>query len=109
MKYISSIPKLLHTNGSKITKIGPRFLGHLTEEGRVIGFAIERITNFRHAKPEDLALCLIHDDRVKLVDFNCASQCNDAEVLEKEFRGLEKDLSDKSGKGSSWVVGSSPE
>ncbi len=34
-------------------QIGPRFLGHLTEEGRVIGFAMERITS----TPEDLALC----------------------------------------------------
>lgn len=29
--------------------IGPRFLGHLTEDGRVIGFPMERITNARHA------------------------------------------------------------
>jgi hypothetical protein len=31
-------------------QIGPRFLGHLTEEGRVIGFLMERI-------PEDLSVC----------------------------------------------------
>ena len=106
-------------------QIGPRFLGHVTEEGRVIGFAIERVTNFRHGMPDDLALCqqalsklhrlnikhgdinkhnfLIHDDRVTLIDFDCASQCTDAEVLEKEFRGLEKELSDMSGRGGRTV------
>ncbi|KAF8338695.1 hypothetical protein F5887DRAFT_1273062 [Amanita rubescens] len=102
-------------------QIGPRFLGHLTEEGRVIGFAMERITSCRHATPEDLALCqqalsklhrlsikhgdinkhnfLIHDDRATLIDFESALQCNDAKVLEEEFRGLEKELSDMSGRG----------
>ena len=29
--------------------VGPRFLGHLTEDGRAIGFLMERITNARHA------------------------------------------------------------
>jgi hypothetical protein len=38
-------------------QIGPQFLGHLTEQGRVIGFAMERITSYRHATPEDLVLC----------------------------------------------------
>jgi predicted Ser/Thr protein kinase len=106
-------------------QIGPQFLGHLTEEGRVIGFAMERITNFRHATPDDLALCqqalsklhrlnikhgdinkhnfLIHDDRATLIDFESALQCNNAEVLEEEFRGLEKELSDMSGRGGRTV------
>ncbi|KAB8277879.1 hypothetical protein BDV30DRAFT_204453 [Aspergillus minisclerotigenes] len=35
--------------------IGPRFLGHLTEHGRVIGFLMEGITNARHAGLQDLA------------------------------------------------------
>ena len=38
-------------------QIGPEFLGHLTEEGRVIGFLIERVFDCRHATPEDLSLC----------------------------------------------------
>ena len=37
-------------------QIGPQFLGHLTEEGRVIGFVMKRITGHRHATMEDLAL-----------------------------------------------------
>ena len=29
-------------------QFGPQFLAHLTEEGRIIGFVIERIIHFRH-------------------------------------------------------------
>ncbi|KIL58302.1 hypothetical protein M378DRAFT_170724 [Amanita muscaria Koide BX008] len=109
-------------------QIGPQFLGHLTEEGRVIGFAMERITSYQHATPEDLALCqltlsklhrlsikhgdinkhnfLIHDDRATLIDFDSALQCNNAKVLEEEFRGLEKELNDMSGRGGRVVESS---
>ena len=37
--------------------IGPQFLGHLTEDGRVIGFLMERIKNAQHAGPQDLEPC----------------------------------------------------
>ncbi|KAJ5534306.1 hypothetical protein N7527_000560 [Penicillium freii] len=37
--------------------IGPRFLGHLFEDGCVIGFLMERIANARHAGPRDLDIC----------------------------------------------------
>lgn len=37
--------------------IGPQFLGHLTEDGRVIGFLMEHIPNARHAGPQDLEIC----------------------------------------------------
>ncbi|KAJ0414688.1 alpha-galactosidase A precursor [Aspergillus carlsbadensis] len=36
---------------------GPRFLGHLTENDRVIGFLLERITGARHAGAEDVEVC----------------------------------------------------
>ncbi|GAD96249.1 conserved hypothetical protein [Paecilomyces variotii No. 5] len=36
-------------------QIGPQFLGYLTEDGRVIGFLMERMSNARHAGPSDLA------------------------------------------------------
>lgn len=38
-------------------QVGPAFLGHLTEEGRVIGFLMTRIADYRHATPEDFPLC----------------------------------------------------
>jgi serine/threonine protein kinase len=37
--------------------IGPRFLGHLTEEGRVFGFVLEYIDNARAVGPADLDAC----------------------------------------------------
>jgi len=38
-------------------EIGPKFLAHLTEEGRVIGFLIEKISDFEHATIGDFPLC----------------------------------------------------
>ncbi|KAJ5731357.1 uncharacterized protein N7483_005865 [Penicillium malachiteum] len=42
--------------------IGPGFIGHLTENGRVIGFLMERIFNARHATcgAQDLEACKEH-------------------------------------------------
>ena len=101
--------------------IGPRFLGHLMEEGRVIGFIIERIPNFRHATPEDLSLCqralsklhrigikhgdinkhnfLIHDGTATLIDFDAATWCNDTKTLTDEFKRLQQEWEDVSGRG----------
>ena len=101
--------------------IGPKFLGHLIEEGRVIGFLMEMITNARHASPDDLGLCrkslsklhklgivhgdvnkhnfLIGDAHATLVDFECARKCEDKRAFKEELRSLPKQLSDTSGKG----------
>jgi tRNA A-37 threonylcarbamoyl transferase component Bud32 len=87
---------------------------------------MERMINFRHARPDNLALChralsklhrlsikhgdinkhkfLIHDDQATLIDFDCSLQCDNVTVLEEEFRGLEKELSDTSGRGGQMVV-----
>lgn len=35
----------------------PAFLGHVTEDGRVIGFIMEHISGARHADVEDIAEC----------------------------------------------------
>ena len=81
---------------------------------------MERITSYRHAMLEELALCQqmlsklhrlnikhgninkhnfhIHDDRATLIDFDSALQCNNVKVLEEELRRLEKELSDVSGR-----------
>ncbi|KAF3480626.1 uncharacterized protein GIQ15_05973 [Arthroderma uncinatum] len=90
--------------------IGPRFLGHLTEDGRVIGFVVERITGGRHAGPQDLELCqqalsrlhalgirhgdtnrfnfLIRESRAVIIDFDTARKCDDQEALRKEMDDL---------------------
>lgn len=102
-------------------QIGPKFLGHLSEEGRVIGFIIERITDCRHATPEDISPCqrtlsrlhelgikhgdlnkhnfLIRDGKATLIDFENSTRRNEAKALEEEFRTLQEELRDTSGKG----------
>lgn len=107
--------------------IGPAFLGHLTEHGRVIGFLIEKIPNARHAGPEDLELCqkalaklhslsikhgdtnkhnfLISEGRAIIIDFDCAEKCSDRDELEREQQGLVAQLNDTSGRGG-WIPGS---
>ena len=106
--------------------IGPEFLGHLTESGRVIGFVIERIGG-GHATPEDLPLCQraltrLHDLGIKhgdinkhnflirageaiMIDFDNASLCNDAEERSRELQRLEAELRSTSGRGGSTVMG----
>ncbi|KAJ5971812.1 uncharacterized protein N7479_001730 [Penicillium vulpinum] len=101
--------------------IGPRFLGHLTEDGRVIGFLMERIKNARHAGPQDLEPCrktlsrlhhlgiqhgdtnrfnfLIRDSTAVLIDFDSARKCSDQKALLKELEHLPKSLEDSSRRG----------
>ncbi|KAI3337713.1 alpha-galactosidase A precursor [Ustulina deusta] len=109
--------------------IGPTFLGHLVEEGRVIGFMMECIADFRHATPDDFDLCrlsltklhtlgikhgdinkhnfLVQDGKVTLIDFDCASQTIDPDELERELGDLQCQLRDTSGRGGR-VVESGP-
>ena len=105
--------------------IGPKFLGHITEEGRVIGFLIERVADndgdARHATPADLEACLetlnklhdlgiLHGDLVKynilitskgatLIDFSTAQKCDDASAFEKEKESLKTRLCSDSNLG----------
>lgn len=112
-------------------QIGPDFLGHLTEEGRVIGFLIARVAGCRHAAPEDLpqcarALAKLHrlgirhgdvnrhnflvcdeDGRATLVDFDCAARPAGDNELAAEMQELEAQLRDSSGRGG-WVVEGGP-
>jgi hypothetical protein len=100
--------------------LGPEFLGHLTEEGRVIGFLIEHVEG-HHATISDLPACkavvrrlhglgILHKDLNKhnflisgraavLIDFETAEQSEDSEAMETELRGLEEQLLDESGSG----------
>lgn len=101
--------------------IGPDLLGHITEDGRVIGFAMDRIANAQHAGPEHLSLCqqtlkrlhhlgikhgdvnkhnfLVRDGLAMLIDFDNSRLCNDQEILDKELNSLEEELHDMSGRG----------
>ncbi|KAF2823775.1 alpha-galactosidase A precursor [Ophiobolus disseminans] len=101
-------------------QIGPEFLGHITEEGRVIGFVMERIADCRHATPNDLSLCqstllelhrlgikhedinmdnfLIRGEKATLIDFDLASQTTRDAELEGELSDLQRQLEDTSAK-----------
>jgi len=101
--------------------IGPKFLGHVTEAGRVIGFVMENIDDARTAEPSDLAACqgvlmklhslgikhgdinkhnfLVRNEKVVLVDFETAQKSSEREELESEYRLLEHSLSDPSRRG----------
>lgn len=95
--------------------IGPKFLGHIAEEGRVIGFLMERSTDeagdARHATPADVGACsraltklhqlgILHGDinkynmlvtskGVTLVDFCTARKSEDTSAFDKEMQSLE--------------------
>lgn len=106
--------------------IGPTFLGHLTEQGRVIGFLIKHIPNGRRAEPEDHCLCyevltrlhalgikhgdinrhnfLIHNGRGTVIDFDTASRPADLAELTAEMGELQNQLQDTSGKGGRILV-----
>lgn len=106
--------------------IGPKFLGHLTEDGRVIGFAMSKIEEARHATPDDPDVCrqalrrlhalgikhgdtnkhnfLIHPHGVTMIDLDFAKH-NSTEIdLNEELYDLEQQLADTSGKGGVKVV-----
>lgn len=102
-------------------EIGPEFLGHVTEGGRVIGFLIKYIKKGAStATVEDLEACrtalaqlhslgikhgdinkhnfLVQEDKVTMVDFEMARKCDDEE-LRTELAGLEASLEDQSHRG----------
>ncbi|CAL5870065.1 uncharacterized protein PFLUO_LOCUS4299 [Penicillium psychrofluorescens] len=106
--------------------IGPRFLGHMTENGRVIGFLIERIHDARHAGIQDIEACeevlsrlhdlriqhgdvnrfnfLIRDSKAILIDFDTAQKCDNQELLLLEFENLDARLQDESGRGGGGLL-----
>ncbi|KAI4151564.1 MAG: hypothetical protein L6R39_001992 [Caloplaca ligustica] len=100
--------------------IGPRFLGHLVEEGRVIGFLLQKVDG-HHAGTEDLARCeevvrrlhsldivhgdlhrhnfLMTEDRVTLIDFETAEKCQAEDIKSKQLKELRQELLGASAKG----------
>lgn len=101
--------------------IGPKFLGHVTEAGRVMGWIIEDLGEARTAEPADLTVCqevlgrlhglgikhgdinrfnfLVREEKAHLVDFEAATKCSDVGELEAEFERLEESLKDPSFRG----------
>ncbi|KAF2651898.1 hypothetical protein K491DRAFT_681772 [Lophiostoma macrostomum CBS 122681] len=104
--------------------LAPRFLGHVHENGRIIGFFIEKIGG-RSASFQDLSICetalgrlhelgLIHgdvnrynflvtEDGVKLLDFECLLENASPESMRKEMENVRAELVDESGRGGGFI------
>ncbi|KAI5462156.1 alpha-galactosidase A [Mariannaea sp. PMI_226] len=102
--------------------IAPKFLGHIHEAGRVIGFLLEKVPDGRNAEPADLEICkaalrrfhalgFVHGDcnkynfiirldgQVVLIDFDKAKTCADPALMEAEIASLEGQLAETTGRG----------
>lgn len=106
--------------------IGPQFLGHLTENGRVIGILMEYVNDARHAGAQDVEICrevlsqlhqlgvrhgdtnrfnfLIHNSKATLIDFDTAQECDDPDVLLQELQNLTSCLEDLSARGGGGLL-----
>ncbi|KAJ5323111.1 hypothetical protein N7452_011400 [Penicillium brevicompactum] len=109
----------------KRSELVPRFLGHIHENGRIMGFLLERIEG-RHASIEDLDICevalgklhdlgLLHGDAnrynflvtgegVKLLDFECLQENASQEAMRKESESLRLELTEESGRGGGFIL-----
>ncbi|KAK4108643.1 alpha-galactosidase A [Canariomyces notabilis] len=104
--------------------LAPRFLGHVHENGRVMGFLLEKIEG-RSASLADLDMCeaalgklhalgLIHGDvnrynflvteeGVKLLDFEHFQENACPDVMVRELESLPAELADESGRGGGFI------
>ena len=100
--------------------IGPAFLGHLVEHGRVMGFLIEKIDG-GNGEIGDLEACesivkrlhslgIVHGDlnkynfivepnRTTLIDFENAIKNGSKEAMQKEIACLTEQLTEETGRG----------
>ncbi|KAI1498811.1 alpha-galactosidase A [Biscogniauxia marginata] len=106
--------------------IAPKFLGHIHEAGRVIGFLLEKVPDGRNAEPADLEICeaalrrfhalgFVHGDcnkynfiirpdgQVILIDFDKAKTCADPALMEAEIASLEGQLAETTGRGGGLI------
>ena len=106
------------------SELAPRFLGHIHENGRVIGFLTEKVDG-RPASVQDLGICVeslkklhglghVHGDPnrynflisgtdVKLLDFEHFVENASAELMQRELDDLQVELVDDSGRGAGFI------
>ncbi|KAJ5958762.1 uncharacterized protein N7479_005912 [Penicillium vulpinum] len=107
--------------GSGLT---PRFLGHIHENGRIMGLLLEKIEG-RPASFQDLSICetavkklhelglvhgdvnrykfLVTDDGIKLLDFESFLENASPESMHKELENLRTELAEDSGRGGGFI------
>jgi len=103
----------------------PRFLGHIHENGRIMGFLLEKIEG-RPASIQDLDICeaslgklhelgflhgdanrynfLVTEEGVKLLDFECLQGNASPESMRRELESLRVELTEESGRGGGFIV-----
>ena len=104
--------------------LAPRFLGHIHENGRIMGFLLEKMEG-RPASIQDLGICetaleklhelgflhgdanrynfLVTGDGVKLVDFERFQENASPESMHKEFKSVRMQLMENSGRGGGFI------
>ncbi|KAJ9255178.1 hypothetical protein DTO195F2_6394 [Paecilomyces variotii] len=104
--------------------LAPRFLGHVHENGRIMGFLLEKIEG-HPASFQDLGICetalrklhelgLLHGDvnrynflitkeGVKLLDFECFRENASPESMFKELENVRAELVEESGRGGGFI------
>ncbi|CAI7646524.1 unnamed protein product [Penicillium glandicola] len=108
--------------GSGLT---PRFLGHIHENGRIMGFLLEKIEG-HPASIQDLDICeaalgklhelgflhgdanrynfLVTEEGVKLLDFECLQENASRESMREELESLRLELTEESGRGGGFIL-----
>ncbi|KAH7128831.1 alpha-galactosidase A [Dendryphion nanum] len=108
--------------------LAPRFLGHIHEGGRVMGFILEKLEDRRNASVGDLSKCelvlrkfhsfgflhgdvnrynfLIGKDGVKLIDFERFEEGSTENSRTREMQSLRAEFVDQSGRGAGFVSSS---
>ncbi|KAI1111608.1 alpha-galactosidase A [Nemania sp. NC0429] len=104
--------------------LAPRFLAHVHENGRIIGFLLQKMEG-RPASIEDLSVCetalknlhelgfvhgdvnrynfLVTEEGAKLLDFECLQENASPESMSKELENLRAELVDESGRGGGFI------
>ncbi|KAH7227616.1 hypothetical protein BKA60DRAFT_675243 [Fusarium oxysporum] len=104
--------------------LAPRFLGHIHENGRIMGLLIEKIEG-RPASFQDLRICetalgklhelghahgdvnrynfLVTEEGVKLLDFECFVENASPESMLRELESLRAEIVDDSGRGGGFI------
>ncbi|KAK4163130.1 cyclin f-box [Cladorrhinum sp. PSN259] len=104
--------------------LAPRFLAHIHENGRIMGFLLEKIEG-RSASVQDLGVCktalgklhklgfvhgdvnrynfLVTEGGVKLIDFERFQENASPESMSKELENLRAELVDESGRGGGFI------
>lgn len=105
--------------------VAPRFLGHVHESGRVLGFLLEKLEGQRNASIDDLSGCevalgrfhglgllhgdanrynfLVGQDGVRIIDFEHFQENASEQMRKKEMQSLRNLLSDRSGRGGGFT------